>query len=163
MRCEYEGRGTPHDTADNIPESKIIDEYPRPESIDAPSHVPENIVSVFKEARDNQRRENWDSAGMAGRRTLDLATKALRPEDDAFKAKSLFDRIDDLAAAHEITPAMQDWAHAVRDSGNEANHEETPFTKSAVEQLLAFAETFLMYAFTLPAMVATWRDKRTDQ
>jgi len=85
---------------------------------------------------------------MMFRKVIDVATKEL----GATKGK-LQPRIDELAAKHAITPAMQEWAHAIRLDGNEAAHEEEPFDKETCEALKSFTELFLMYAFTLPGML----------
>lgn len=45
------------------------------------------------------------------------------------------------------------WAHEVRLGGNEAAHEDEPFSKEDAESLRNFIENFLTYAFTLPSAV----------
>lgn len=57
---------------------------------------------------------------------------------------------------------MQEWAHAIRLDGNEAAHEEEPFDKETCEALKSFTELFLMYAFTLPGMLAERSAKKSS-
>jgi hypothetical protein len=49
---------------------------------------------------------------------------------------------------------MKEWAHEIRLLGNDAAHEEDPFTPPEAESLQAFTQLFLTYAFTLPGMLA---------
>ncbi|MEX5486752.1 DUF4145 domain-containing protein [Proteus mirabilis] len=48
---------------------------------------------------------------------------------------------------------MKDWAHIVRIDSNGAIHSDEEFTKEEAKQILGFTEVFLMYSFTLPAMI----------
>jgi hypothetical protein len=61
-------------------------------------------------------------------------------------------RIDDLPA-DLATPAMKNWAHHIRLDANDAAHDPEQFTETDANQLQIFAEIFLTYAFTLPAMM----------
>lgn len=128
--------------------------FPRRAEPAAPEHVPAPIARNFVEATDNLRRRNYTSAGMMFRKVLDRATRELAPEGDAeaLAKKSLYDRINALTDARELTPAMRDWAHVIRLEGNEAAHDDDTDAVTAA-QLQAFTELFLIYAFTLPERV----------
>jgi len=52
-----------------------------------------------------------------------------------------------------VTSAMKQWAHAIRKIGNDAAHEDEPFSAADAEALHSFTELFLTYTFTLPAML----------
>ncbi|MBI4968850.1 MAG: DUF4145 domain-containing protein [Rhodospirillales bacterium] len=106
---------------------------------------------------DNFHRGNWDACGMAGRKALDLATKHL---DQSLADTKLVGRIDALAEAHRITPDLKEWAHEVRRLGNDAAHEDDPFSKDDAEALIKFTRTFLEYAFTLPGSLAKRRAEK---
>jgi len=138
---------------DKDSDTRIVSEYPQIKALDAPSNCPDNVARIFIEAQDNARRSNWDSAGMGARRTLELATRKLREGDKKFADETLWKRIDILASDHDITPAMREWADAIRLDGNEANHDDDAFDENKAKALISFTETFLLYAFTLPAMV----------
>jgi len=101
---------------------------------------------------DALKRKNWNSAGMMFRRTLELATRKL---DESLSGKTLAKRIDILGEKNLITPAMKDWAHAIRLDGNDAAHDDEDFDAQTATALQSFTETFLLYAFTMPAMVAS--------
>lgn len=130
---------------------------PKPPPLDAPEYTPENIASPFRQAMDNFHRGNWDACGMAGRKALDLATKHL---DQSLADTKLVGRIDALAEAHRITPDLKEWAHEVRRLGNDAAHEDDPFSKDDAEALIKFTRTFLEYAFTLPGSLAKRRAEK---
>lgn len=57
-----------------------------------------------------------DAAGMMFRKALDAAVKSLQPSGKG----NLKQRIDDLPAEMGVTPAMKEWAHAIREEANEA-------------------------------------------
>jgi hypothetical protein len=124
--------------------------YPKPESIEVPEHTPSNIASFYTQAKDALRRNQYDAAGAMCRKTLESATKKL---DQSLKG-DLNGRIDKLADAHLITPALKQWAHAIRLDGNEATHDEQPFAEEDAKQIASFTELFLLYVFTLPGMLA---------
>jgi hypothetical protein len=98
---------------------------------------------------DNMAR-NFDAAGTMFRKSLDAALKRL----DSTGKGSLQKRIDTLPAETGVTPAMKEWAHQIRHLGNDAAHEDDPFTEEEAKSLQAFTELFLTYAFTLPGMLA---------
>lgn len=128
----------------------------------APDHTPTKIASAFIEASENLQREKLETSQMLARKALDLATKRLLPESK----KKLYGRIEDLRDSGRITPEMADWAHIVRDEGNDSVHDESEASKEGATELLAFTETFLMYAFTLPGMIASRRqgdDNETNE
>lgn len=134
--------------------------YPKePDDAKAPDYVPENVASYYIQGEDSLQRRNWDAAGSMFRKALDTATKALRPADHAFKKKNLYARIEALAADNAITPDIQDWAHVIRSEGNDAAHDEDPYTETEASELKAFTEMFLVYVFSMPGMV---RAKRAE-
>jgi hypothetical protein len=130
-------------------QATLITVIPDPKKSAAPAHVEKDVARVFVQAEDARRRQELDNAGMAYRKTLDIALKKF---DGALKG-SLYERIDTLAARHDITAAMQEWAHQVRLIGNDANHEDQEPRAPDIEAIAAFTETLLKYLFTLPAEV----------
>ena len=95
------------------------------------------------------------------RRVLDISTKKLLG-DEAGK-ESLSQRIQMIYKKGLITEQMKEWAHIVRIDANKAVHTDEVFTPIEASQILSFIEMFLVYAFTLPAMVEARREqKRSD-
>jgi Domain of unknown function (DUF4145) len=87
------------------------------------------------------------------RKTVDAATKDLM-KDQAKQIRDLAPRIDALATAGKLTEDLRAWAHQIRLDGNNAVHDEKPFTKEEAEELLDFTELFLTYVYTLPGRLA---------
>ena len=94
---------------------------------------------------------------MMFRRTLELATLHL---DRELASKKLASRIDALAERQLLTPAMREWAHIIRLDGNAAVHEEEDIDEESANALKNFTEVFLLYTFTLPAMVSKRKPAR---
>ncbi|AZV93563.1 hypothetical protein CBF45_07395 [Bordetella sp. J329] len=132
---------------------EVIESYPSPPTHQAPESVPERIAATYIEASENLHRQKHETSQMLSRKALDLATKQLLPGSK----KQLYGRIEELRDSGKITQEMADWAHIVRDEGNDSVHDDTEVTREAAAELLAFTETFLMYAFTLPGMIAKRR------
>ncbi len=131
----------------------IMKEYPEPTERVAPAHIPDKIERFFNQATHSLDVGNLDAASMMARKVLEVAVKTLDPETNG----SLYKRIEVLAESGLITEDIKEWAHIVREDGNEAAHEEDPVTPEFAEELIAFAEMFLMYTFTMPGMVAAKR------
>ena len=77
--------------------------------------------------------------------TFELTSKA--------KGKKLKARLKILREENKITEAMWDWADFIRDSGNEATHEQERYDMNSATQIGNFTRMFLIYAFTLPKQV----------
>lgn len=127
--------------------------HPSPPTHVAPDYVPSQVAAAYIEASENLHRHKNETSQMLSRKALDLATKRLLGECN----KSLYGRIEQLRTDGKITSEMAQWAHIVRDDGNSSIHDETEVSAASAAELLAFTETFLMYAFTLPGMIASRR------
>ncbi|SNC62822.1 protein of unknown function [Marinobacter sp. es.048] len=150
-----------HGTAGNLEKVTgldMIDEYPKPQSIEAPQYLPENIQAFFVQAAHTLNSGNLDASAMMSRKTLEVAVKKLHPEGTG----NLFKRIEKLYDLGIITNELKNWAHVIRDDGNEAAHEELPVTPEFADELLSFSELFLMYTFTMPGMVEAKKGKSSE-
>jgi len=127
----------------------ITTEYPLPTKVDAPQYLPDNISLFFIQATQSLDAGNFDASAMMARKVLEVAVKALDPSGSG----KLYNRIEQLYRDGKITDDLKDWAHIIRDDGNEAAHEEEPVSKEFADELLSFTELFLMYTFTMPGMV----------
>jgi hypothetical protein len=127
----------------------VVRHWPTEIETKAPEHSPNNVTSFYLQGMDNLARKNYDAAGTMFRKSLDIALKRLNQSGKG----TLQQRIDNLPAAVAITPAMKEWAHQIRELGNDAAHEEDPFTEDEAKTLQAFTELFLTYTFTLPGML----------
>ncbi len=126
------------------------EQWPKPESGAAPQDTPASVASYFEQGTSSLEAGNFDSAGMMFRKTLESATRIL---DTNLSKIPLVKRIENLAAGGKITADLAQWAHEVRLGGNEAAHDEEPFSLEDCRDLCNFIENFLRYAFTLPSAV----------
>jgi hypothetical protein len=124
--------------------------WPEPPSGEAPDDTPPTAANFFQQGVSSFLAGNYDAAGMMFRKTLESATKILNPAQSTL---SLMKRIDNLVEIGGLTPEMGSWAHEVRLGGNEAAHEDEPYTREEAQDLRYFIENFLRYAFTLPSAV----------
>lgn len=136
-------------TEGQTPPPHLLGLWPKAELPDAPNYLPDNIRSFYFQGFDSLRRKSYDAAGTMFRKCLDVTLKRIHSEGKGTLRK----RIDALPQELGITPAMKEWAHEIRDLGNDAAHEEEPFTESEAKALHAFTEMFLTYTFTLPRML----------
>ncbi|WP_446469354.1 DUF4145 domain-containing protein [Xenorhabdus stockiae] len=127
--------------------------YPTPNIPLAPDHVPPNIASVYSEAEDNFTRGRFSTSVMLARKTLDISTKFLGVAE-GIAVDNLSKRVFKLQESGKITIEMAQWAKIIRLDGNVSIHSDEEFTESEVREILNFVETFLLYSFTLPEMVA---------
>lgn len=127
----------------------LVNTFPKLLTAAAPEHTPENVKRFYLQGMENLER-HFDAAGTMFRKALDAALKQLDPAAKGTLQK----RIDSLDPSIGVTPAMKQWAHEIRLLGNDAAHEDDPFTGDEAKSLQAFTEMFLTYAFTLPGMLA---------
>ncbi|MBC6535422.1 DUF4145 domain-containing protein [Citrobacter amalonaticus] len=130
--------------------------YPLAVGFDAPNATPERVGKFFIEAQENFSRGNYETCGALCRKVIDLATKQMALAED-ISAWKLQKRMEQLKAKGAITQEMYNWADIVRLDGNEQTHSEDEFDGHSAKAVLDFTETFLLYAFTLPAMVQAKR------
>jgi hypothetical protein len=128
----------------------LIRYWPAEVETNPPANVPDNVTSFYLQGMANLTLKHYDASGTMFRKSLDTALKRLDPSGKG----TLQHRIDNLPAAIGITPAMREWAHQIRELGNDAAHDEDPFTEQEATTLQAFTELLLTYTFTLPSMVA---------
>ena len=128
--------------------------HPAQDRHEAPEYLPENVESFYLQAVEN-RKNNYDAAGGMYRKSLDVGMKMKFPKDKFPKIKgTLFKRIKAAAELGEITAELGKWAQHIRLEGNDAAHDEAPYTEKEVAALHRFTELILMYLFTLPGMLA---------
>jgi hypothetical protein len=138
-------------------EIKIVEYWPSSATHSVPDDVPANVLMIYSQALLCMRQDAWDSAGMTFRKTIDVSTKGLEPQ---LSSKPLAARIDALHISGRLTDDLKAWAHEIRLDGNEATHEEDPFTQDQAESLMQFSDAYLKYIYTLPALVAKNRAGR---
>jgi hypothetical protein len=127
----------------------LVKSYPAPAPSKCPDHTPDNLKRVFLQAANALKRGDPDASGAMSRKVVDVSTQVLLGE----KAKAysnIYQRIEALAANGALTADLKDWAHAVRLAGADAAHDLDPFTQEEADELLDFAELYLIYVYSLP-------------
>lgn len=142
-----------HFSPDDDTHGIVIDVYPKASIPLAPAHVPDNIADAFIEAKDNLTRARYSTSVMLSRKALDLATKHLGVAEGV-SINDLSKRVFQLRESGKITPEMAQWAKIIRIDGNSSAHSDEVFSEADATEIINFIETFLLYAFTLPNMVA---------
>ncbi len=132
---------------------RIVNMYPGISTPTLPEHLPNNVAQFFGEAVDNII-TGPNAAGAMFRKSVDVGLKIIAPDIDG----PLVSRIDTLAKNGTITKELADWAHYVRLEGNEAAHDEEPFTPEEAGELHKFADLLMRYLFTLPGMLKARRN-----
>ena len=132
----------------------LVDFYPKPETPEIPEHLPKNVHTYYLEAV-NSVKSSPNAAGAMFRKTLDTGLKKIDP---GAKGR-LIDRIKSAGKTGKITQDMADWADRIRLDGNDAAHEEDPFTPQQAEELHLFTRLVMMYLFSLPGMLEEWKTK----
>jgi hypothetical protein len=82
--------------------AQLIAVLPKASKPSAPDHVDKGVARVFVQAEGARKRKELDNAGMAYRKTLDIGLKKF----DATLKGTLYERIDALAARHDITTSV---------------------------------------------------------
>lgn len=141
---------------------RVICTYPVAASFQAPDATPDRVGKFFVEAKENYSRGNYETCGALCRKVIDLATKQMAIAED-ISAWKLQKRMEQLKAKGAITQEMFDWADIVRLDGNEQTHSEDEFDSHSAKAVMDFTETFLLYAFTLPAMVQAKRAESEEE
>ncbi|MDQ0324704.1 hypothetical protein J2R99_000553 [Rhodopseudomonas julia] len=103
------------------------------------------------------------------RKALDVATRDIartRIEDET-KSKDtvkawLKKRIQTLREEGLLTRDLSDLASILKDGGDEAAHDDEPYNAEDARKLIAYAQAFLTYAYTVPGMVKEVRERVED-
>ena len=163
--CGYCGRGVVVSVPPQVQAENAYDMYRRRDfalgkitiapalpSTGAPPYTPDNVGCFFSQGMSNLAGQ-WDAAGTMFRKALDTALTAKFPDIEG----RLVQRIEKAGKAGLLTADMAEWAHEIRRLGNDAAHEDEPFSAEDARALHAFTELVLRYLFTLPGMMAEAR------
>jgi hypothetical protein len=135
----------------------VVHVYPGKMPPTMPAFTPAPLDRYYKQAADALWGGNPDASGAMSRKVVDVSTQKLLGED-ARKFGTIQKRIDELAARHALTPELQQWAHVVRLEGNDASHDEDPYTPEEADELLSFVEVYLTYVYMLPGKLKARRE-----
>ena len=130
---------------------------PEPPDTGAPRHTPDRAADFFRQAAESRNAGLLDAAGTMYRKALESALKQCSTDQNANQRLPLYDRIQALGNDHVLTPSLVEWAHSIRLMGNDAVHDDQPFTREDADQLHTFTDLVFRYLFTLPGMLSEAR------
>lgn len=132
---------------------------PWPLKIDkAPEDYPQAIGRFWLQAKRNLKDRNWDAAAVMARSALQLALRSSEA-----KGANLKQEIEDLASKGVLPPIMKDWAHNVRELGNDSAHpnpEQPPTSPKDASDIVGFLDFLLEYLYTLPRKINEYRERK---
>jgi hypothetical protein len=123
-----------------------------------PEHWPEDVGRNWLQAQRSLEGQNWDAAALMARSAIQLILRYQEAKGSSLKAQ-----IDDLANKGVLPPIMKDWAHEVRELGNENAH-PTPGGKGTspndARDVVEFLSFLLRLTYNLPYDIAQFRKRR---
>jgi hypothetical protein len=123
-----------------------------------PEHWPTDIGLYWVEARRSIEGKNWTAAALMARSAVQLVLRAHEATGNNLKQE-----IDDLANKGLILPIMQEWAHEVRELGNDGTHPK-PGSKGTSEKDAKDVVEFLTFMMTvmydLPRQISEYRKRK---
>ncbi len=123
-----------------------------------PEHWPEANIFQLLQAKRNLKDENWDAAVLMARSSLQAS---LRDQDAT--GNNLKQEIDDLAEKGILPNIMKDWAHTVRELGNESAHpqlDQEPTSAQDAKDIVGFMDYLFEYLYTLPKQINEYRERK---
>ena len=123
----------------------------------APSEWPPEVGRFWVQARRSLDDENWDAAAVMARSALQLAFRQEAAEGSSLKAE-----IDSLVTMRVLSPIMGQWAHEVRELGNDSAHPkpgQSPTTPEDARDIVQFLDYCLNYLYTIPHQIAEYRKR----
>lgn len=113
------------------------------------THLPQEINSLYKEARHCTQVESYTACVLVCRKILmHVAVEKQAPTNHSF-----IDYVEYLADKNYIPPDGKGWVDHIRTKGNEANHEIVVMSKDDAFELLSFVEMLLKYVYEFPARI----------
>ena len=132
--------------------------WPEPPKPRVPEYLPDAVLRPFIAGEKALPQEGLrDAAAGQYRKALDTGTKMIAsamPNAAEYEKRLLKVRLDMLERDGRLTPELAEWAHHIRDVGNDAVHELDEISEAELTALRGFTELVLTYLFTLPGMLA---------
>ena len=123
-----------------------------------PEHWPADIGRYWLQANRSIAGENWDAAAVMARSAAQLALRA-----HGATGANLKQEIDGLASKGALPSHMRDWAHELRELGNDSAHPtpgQSPTDPQDAKDVVEFLSYLLEYLFDLPHRIAAYRARK---
>jgi hypothetical protein len=124
----------------------------------APEHFPDDVGRYWLQAKKSLVDRNYDAAAVMTRSAIQLALRAHKAVGSNLKQE-----IDDLASKGMLPPLMQEWAHNVRELGNDSAHpkpDQMPTTAKDATDIGKFMDFLFEYLYGLPKRIQDFRDRK---
>ncbi len=112
-------------------------------------HLPEDLASLYKEARNCIAASAYTGAVLLTRKLL----MNISVEQGAEKGKPFIHYVNYLAEQGYIPPNGRGWVDHIRKKGNEATHEIALMKKADCEDLIAFSEMLMKLIYEFPNQI----------
>lgn len=123
-----------------------------------PDYWPATVGRYWLQAKRNLSDENWDAAVLMARSSLQAALR----NTDA-KGHNLKQEIDFLADKGILPPILQEWAHNLRELGNDTAHPRIETAETSAKDasdIVHFLDFFLEYLYDLPKRIAEYTGRK---
>lgn len=134
-------------------------------SVPTPEHLPKDIAAVFEEGATCFAVGCYNAAGTMFRLCVDLATRAMLPDDDvlglnARTRRDLGLRLPWLFDSGRLPDALKELSSCIKDDGNDGAHAGT-LTEDDAGDLLDFTSLLLERIYTEPARLLLASERRS--
>lgn len=123
-----------------------------------PDHWPAEVGNYWLEARRSIEGRSWTAAALMARSAVQIVAR-----HNGAKGKHLKEEIDDLAAKSMILPVMREWAHEVRELGNESTHPKpgaAGTNEKDAKDVVEFLTFLMTVAYTVPKQIDDYRKRK---
>tara|TARA_R110001599_G_scaffold91512_2_gene240453 strand:- start:921 stop:1574 length:654 start_codon:yes stop_codon:yes gene_type:complete len=135
-----------------MPRSLKIEKYP--------DFWPDTVGRYWLQAKSNIKSENWDAAALMARSSLQAALR-----DQEASGRNLKQEIDDLADKGVLPNIIKEWAHNVRELGNESAHpaaDQEATNPQDAKDIVKFMDFLFEYLYALPKQINQYRDRKNS-
>jgi hypothetical protein len=130
---------------------------------EAVDHLPDDVESLYTEARYCMSVGSFTGAVLLGRKLL----MHVAVTEGAEEGKSFAHYVDYLDQQRIVTSGMKEWVNEIRELGNDANHELVIAAREQAEELLNFVAMLLKVVYEYPEKgrrsVAARKDKASSE
>ena len=131
-----------------------------PSPPEPPEHLPDNVMSDFRQGINNVS-EHFDAAAAMFRATLETALKEKLCKDDNDRT-TLSRLIEEGKEKQILTADLAEWAKHIKLGGNYAMH-RAPLSKEEAQEFHDFTDLVLRYLYTLPGMLKEAQNRQKTQ
>ena len=135
---------------------------PWPQKVDKyPESWPEAVGRFWLQAQRSLKDENWDAAAVMARSAMQVALR-----HQGASGNNLKQEIDSVSDKGALPPLMKEWAHELRELGNDSAHPD-PAQSATVPQdakdIARYLDFLLTYLYDLPREIAQYRERRAEK